>query len=80
LRKMKIMMKPEAVLKHTARRGLTIYGVALHAGISPTHMYNMMSGRRNASPRVALAIAKTLRVDVTDIFDITYQAQDRHEA
>ncbi len=80
MRKMKIMMKPEAVLKHTARRGLTIYGVALHAGISPTHMYNMMSGRRNASPRVALAIAKTLRVDVTDIFDITYQAQDRHEA
>ena len=76
-RKMKITMKPEKVLTHTTRRGLTIYGLAIHAGISPTHMYNMMSKRRGASQKVAQAIAKVLHVDVTDIFHITYEKQDQ---
>ena len=80
LRKMKIIVKPDAILTAITRRGLTLYGVAIHAGISPTHMYNLMSGRRNASPKVAMAIARVLRVDPTDIFHITYREQDQREA
>jgi len=80
VRKMRIQVKPEAMLKAITRRGITLYSLATHAGISPTHMYNLMSGRRNASPKVAMAIARTLRVDPTDIFDITYRdPQDLHE-
>ncbi len=77
LRNMKITMKPQEVLRQTARRGLTIYGVAVRAGISPTHMYNMMSGRRNASPHVAMRVARVLGVDVTELFEITYLKPNR---
>jgi plasmid maintenance system antidote protein VapI len=66
----RLKLRPDQVLKETAKRGYTIYGLAVKAGISPTHMYNLLAGRRYASPQTAYRIAKTLGVSTDRIFEV----------
>lgn len=49
------------------RSGVTQTALATAAGIKRSHLSNIEAGRRNASPDIAIAMAKALKVDLPAI-------------
>ena len=45
------------------KRGKTAYWVGATAGVSTSHMYDILTGKRHLTPEIALRIAKTLNVN-----------------
>jgi DNA-binding XRE family transcriptional regulator len=48
-------------------RGLTLHGLAEQAGISPSLLSEIETGKKDGSVRTLAALAKALRVDVDDL-------------
>ncbi len=49
------------------RSGLSVTALATAAGIKQAHLSNIESGRRSASPEVAVSLARALKVDLAAI-------------
>jgi len=49
------------------RSGVSQTALAASAGIKYSHLSNIEAGRRNASPALALALAKALKVELPAI-------------
>lgn len=49
--------------------------VALDSGISQGYYSSIESGKRIASPKVAAAIGKTLKIPLSDIFNVFYNKE-----
>lgn len=60
-------LNPAALRIIRERSGLSVTALAEAAGIRQSHLSNIEAGRRRASPEVAVALARALKVELVAI-------------
>lgn len=62
-----VLINGSALRTIRERSGVSQTALAAAAGIERPHLSNIEAGRRNASPELALSLAKALKVDLPSI-------------